>query len=180
MASWIDTVAFNNVSIYAEVGGDDTSASLTAYLMNAVGPGTTAANQIASVTLTPTSYDSSGTLLFSGENLGPGTYYVVLSGPAVETSFSYWYEYDSATVTTAAGVSGGGFGMANSVDSSSSPNSSYAPASTFDTANAPILSLAVTGTIVQSVSTPEPYSGSQLAIGLGLLGGIGFLRRLKK
>ncbi len=86
MASWTSSVAFDNVSIFAELGADNSSASLTAFLTNAVGPGTTAANQIASVTLTPPFLDSPGVLLFSGLNLGPGTYYLVLTGPAAETA----------------------------------------------------------------------------------------------
>lgn len=51
-----------------------------------MGPGATAANQIASVTLTPPALDSVGVSLFTGPSLGPGTYYLVLSGPAIETS----------------------------------------------------------------------------------------------
>lgn len=150
MASWTSEVAFNNVSILGEFGGDSSSASLTAFLTNKVGPGATAANQIASVTLTPPSADSPGVMLFSGLNLGPGTYYVVLTGPVSGSSYSYWYEYNSPTISTAGGVTAGSFGMANAVDSSSSPSSAYPPASTFDTASAPVLSIQVVTAALQS------------------------------
>lgn len=176
MASWVSDVAFDAVSIFGEVGGDDSSASLTAYLTTQVGAGTTTANQVASVTLTPSALDSPGTLLFSGLNLGPGTYYLVLSGPVVETTFSYWYEYSTATVSTASGVSAGNFGMANTADALSEPDSSYAPASVFDAINAPLLSIQVTGTPTVTTAQ-EPAASSQLVIGLGLLVGGALQRR---
>ncbi len=173
MASWTSSVAFENVSIFAELGADNSSASLTAFLTNAVGPGTTDANQIASVTLTPPFLDSPGVLLFSGLSLGPGTYFLVLSGPATETSFSYWYEYNLPTVSTAAGVSAGSFGMANVADPSSTPNKTYAPASTFDTVNSAVLSIQIGTVPLQSqtiafgplgvqtiVSSPLPLSAT--------------------
>jgi hypothetical protein len=82
MASWSSLVAYDNVSIFAEVGADNSFGDLTAFLTTRVGSGTTAANQVASVTMTPPAYNSPGVDLFSGLNLGPGTYYLVLSGPA--------------------------------------------------------------------------------------------------
>jgi hypothetical protein len=175
MASWSSLVAYDNVSIFAEVGADNSSASLTAYLTTQIGLGTTAANQIASVTLTPQAYDSPALSLFSGLNLGPGTYYLVLSGPATETSFSYWYQYSSPATYVAAQVSAGSFGMANVADSSSSVNTSYAPASVLDLTGAPSLSIEVVGTVAPPTA-PEPGSTWLLVGGLFLLG-LGRLQR---
>jgi hypothetical protein len=127
MASWTSSFSFNNVSIFGEVSGDPTSI-MTAYLTTQIGPGTTVADQIASAILTPPSADTTGVLLLSGLNLGPGTYYLVLSGPATGNADSYWYSYNTPTVSAAPGVSAGNTGEANLLDSSSSPNDTYAAA----------------------------------------------------
>ena len=176
MVSWTTSVFFSNVSIFAEVGGDNTSTSLTAALTNQVGAGTTIANQVASVTFTPSNVDSPGLLLFSGLNLGPGTYDLVLSSSAKGPSLSYWYAYNIATVSTALGVAVGNTGSANTFDSSSSPNATYAPASLFDDGNPLGLSIQITGT-QGSAPAPEPGPGIELTLGLGLMGGGMFLRR---
>jgi hypothetical protein len=172
MASWTSSFSFTNVSISAEVSGDPGS-TITAYLTTQVGTGTTVADQIASAILTPPTTDTAGVLLLSNLTLGPGTYYLVLSGPTTGSAESYWYAYSTPTVTLAPGVFAGTTGEANLLDSNSSPNISYAPASVFDTG--PSLSIQVTGT--QVVSAPEPRSGYQLAIGVGLLGCLVFRRR---
>lgn len=173
MASWTSSFAFNNVSIFGEVSGD-LGSTITAYLTTQVGPGTTVANQVASATITPPSTETPGVLLLSGFNLGPGTYYLVLSGPATGNTISDWYAYDTPTYTTAPGVSAGTDGLANVIGGT--PNVTYAPASVFDTG--PSLSIEVTGT--QVVSAPEPRSGHQLVIGIGLLGCLVFRRRRSK
>jgi hypothetical protein len=169
MEGWTSLNAYDNVVISAEVGGDDSSALLTAYLTNAIGAGATSANQLATVTLTPPSLDSS-VLLFSGLHLSAGTYYLVMTGPAQASSFPYWYSYDTANVVTASGVTFTGTGFANIIDGASTPNTTYAPASVFDTQGAPNFSISVTGTLSTQLVIPEPASGIQMSIAAGILG----------
>jgi hypothetical protein len=148
MASWNSAVPISGVSISGEFGGDNSGATLTAILTSRIGPGTTRASQIATVTITPSSLDSPGTKLFSGLTLPAGSYYLVLAGPAMNPSFSYWYQCQHPTVVVGTNITAGSFGLANSVDPASAPDYKYAPASVFDTVNAPALSIQVTADTV--------------------------------
>jgi hypothetical protein len=173
MASWTSTVALDNVSIFAEVGADDSTATLFAYLMTQVGPGTTAANQLAAVTLTPPAFDVPGVQIFSGLHLDAGTYYLVMSGLPSEISFAYWYSYSLPITTSAPGITPGGFGFANCCsDPFSTPDTNYSPASIFDTVEGPTLSIQVT---TAAAIAPEPGTVVELAAGFLLL--VSWLRR---
>jgi hypothetical protein len=164
MASWTSTVDYDNVSIAVEIGTDDPTATISAFLTTQIGLGTTAAaDELAAVTLAPPSTDSVETL-FTGASLPAGTYYLVLSGPAAGSSAPYWYSFDTPTVTTGIGVTAGDPGVANLFDGT--VNSLYAPASIFDTANPIFPAILVAGTPV--ANTPEPPSWLLLVVGLAL------------
>jgi hypothetical protein len=60
----------------------------TVFLMSMIGPGATTANQIAAGNYSVNSADSADVILFSGLELAPGTYYLVLAGPT--TSNAFW------------------------------------------------------------------------------------------
>jgi hypothetical protein len=127
-----------------------------AYLMTAIGPGTTVASQVATAPffvpgtlVTPTSVN-----LFSGLSLGPATYYLLLTGPAA-SPFFYWSTAVPATVTVdpvttllpdRVGVAG----------------ASYPPANFFgviDVALRPDRNqFSVTGTPVTGVPEPSPLT----------------------
>lgn len=156
MASWTSTVSFTGVSVSGEFGADP-STSFTAFLMTSVGPGTTSADQIASVTVTPPSSDSRSLTLFTGLNLGPGTYFLVLCGPAT-SSLAFWYQYTSPLVSTATGVGAGTFGVANAVDALSEPDSIYPPESSFDTTNPLFLSIQIATSDLSQTITFESLS----------------------
>jgi hypothetical protein len=82
-SSWTQTASFSGVTIDASLGSVDPGfTSGTAYLMSAIGPGTTPASEVdAPVNFTVPVGSNFGsvplTVLFSGLNLGPGTYYLV-------------------------------------------------------------------------------------------------------
>jgi hypothetical protein len=155
--SWTQTSAFTNVVISAGVGGGFFTAppgSGTFYLMNAIGPGTTVANQLNSTTFSGL-VGLSTLPLFSGLTLGPGTYYLVLGGLA---SGSGWQETGSPfvpVIVTGSGVTnnpplvviGGGAG--------------YPPASSFSSFPGQFF-YQVTGDAV-----PEPATFFYALIGLG-------------
>jgi hypothetical protein len=86
--SWTQTASERNVTIAA--GLQTSYAGFeggTAYLMNAIGPGTTAANEVVApvgFTVPPPANPASPlvpTVLFTGLVLQPGTYYLVLTAP---------------------------------------------------------------------------------------------------
>lgn len=76
--SWVQSATYTNITISASLsitnGGHGTGI---AYLMNAVGPGTTAANEVAAPVLIEAG-EEADRILFSGLTLGPGTYYLVI------------------------------------------------------------------------------------------------------
>ena len=114
--SWSQATAMSNVSIQAALFGafgPNDVEHVQAYLTNAIGPGTTAANVFAFNSVVVNNepwgqFPPVWTTLFSGLNLSAGTYYLVLGS----TDFTAWYfAVDTSstggqpiTITTAPGV----------------------------------------------------------------------------
>jgi len=78
--SWSQTNTYGDVSILADLIGFGSSGSGIAYLTTAVGPGTTAANEAGAPDNFTFSNSQQDVQLFSGLDLGPGTYYLTLYG----------------------------------------------------------------------------------------------------
>ena len=80
--SWTQTGTFSNVTIQANLSSSSGTATGNAYLTTQVGAGATVAQQVATTSISTSNPASSGvsTPLFSGLTLGPGTYYLVVSG----------------------------------------------------------------------------------------------------
>src|SRR5579863_2329603 len=107
-ASWTQTTAFSNFSIQAALFGA-AGTHVQAYLTDAIGLGTTAANVIASGSFLINSEPSGQfppvwTDLFTGTNLGAGTYYLVLGFTDTVfgigfTDFTGWYSANDATAS---------------------------------------------------------------------------------
>jgi hypothetical protein len=173
--SWTASSAYSNVSIAAEVGLDGQSSPISAWLTTAIGPTETAADQIASASFSPVTGDEVDTI-FSGLNLAPGTYYLVLTGGFTGLADSWWSTIGPATTATAAGVTFGGDGAANSL-SMGAPNYTSPAASAFVSNNGLGLLFQVTGSVVSAESgesglsvAPEPGSLSLTLAGcLGAL-----------
>jgi hypothetical protein len=175
-ASWTQTVATTNTTIEALLSSTDiNTAPGTVWLTNAVGLGATPADVIASNTFTaPVIYPAPAdidnlplTTLFSGLDLGAGTYYLVLQGPVVDPSIwpPYWWlgDFSDVAVTTASGFSVGPYAHAFSPDG-------FPPSSIFTTEDSnTYLFYRVDGTVV-------PLPPTLLLLGSGLLGLAGWRR----
>jgi len=138
-ASWTQAASFSDVTIDASLATDlATFQTGTAYLMSAIGPGTTPASEVVAPAgfAAPFVAQPNGpvplTVLFSGLSLGPGTYYLVLSAPfgnqIPAQSPLFWQIPTDPVITTAASVTLGTSFEANTVLSTVNP---FPPASSF-------------------------------------------------
>jgi hypothetical protein len=78
--SWTQTGSYTDVTISAFLSSatDGALGTGTIYLTDQIGPGTTVANQIAETTVSGLAFPQlTATSLFSGLDLGPGTYYLI-------------------------------------------------------------------------------------------------------
>jgi hypothetical protein len=88
-SGWTQTGSYDNVSISAELGNGFGVSAMSAFLTDKIGPGTTAADVIASTSDLPgTSLETD--LIFSGLSLGPGSYYLVLAAPGSVEVGNWW------------------------------------------------------------------------------------------
>ena len=90
---WQSSLAFENVMVTADLSSlSGMTGTATAFLTTKVGPGTTAADEIAHATVSlPDFFASSHTVtLFSGLNLGPADYYLSI----VSATGGIWWMSD--------------------------------------------------------------------------------------
>ena len=136
-ASWTQATSFSNITINASlVSIDDSFRSGTAYLMKAIGSGTTPLSELVAPAVFTVPVGSQFgpvplTVLFSGLSLGPGTYYLVLSAPfRNETDGSHlrWQIATDPVITTTTSVTIGSTFLADSFVSTVDP---FHPASNF-------------------------------------------------
>ncbi len=150
MASWTSAAAYSNVTVAGELGAQGPSPLISAYLTNAIGPGTTVANQIGHVVSVAPSPGPTLFTLFTGLSLAAGTYYLVISGP--DNDIALWFPTPGApTISKAPGVVLNDYGFAN--DNLGAIDPVYTPASVFQRA-ALNAKFTVTGTLI-----PEPSTG---------------------
>lgn len=179
-ASWTQTVAVSDVSISAAISdahGWIPLQSGTAFLTTSLGPGTTPDDEVAPAVefyATGDYLNPPYTTLFSGIDLPPSTYYLVLVGSQERQGFFFPYRYywaggsDSETaVNLAAGFSLGPFFGAYNVPDyctgdahCSKIDSSYFPASEFRSDT-----LAGTRLFFRVQSVPEPSTIGLTAAG---------------
>jgi hypothetical protein len=175
--SWTQTVSASNVTLEAWIARSGPSVPAgalgEAYLMSAIGLGTTAASEVvAPVSFTtplvgePLNLDAVAPVtLFTGLNLGPGTYYLVLGGPAslvVGDPFD-WLGDRNPTATTAAGFSVGSRFVAAGALNSFEPNNTF----NTSTSGQPFFRLTA---VEQDATVPEP--STLLLIGSGVAAAI--------
>ncbi|MCW5966683.1 MAG: PEP-CTERM sorting domain-containing protein [Bryobacterales bacterium] len=168
--SWNQTVESRNVSISAylrdNLGGDLLG---NAYITTSIGIGTTTDSVVASSTFSAPFLNpvSTPVTIFTGLDLSPGTYYLVLQGPAgpFANNFS-WYASQVTDVFAATGFSLG----SNFFSLNTSADTTFAPASEF-TAITIDLNYLIR---IESVEIPEPGTAILLCVGLF---GLGWLQR---
>jgi hypothetical protein len=156
--SWTQTSSFTGVSVSATLRGTGLG---NAYLMTAIGPGTTSASQVATA---PIVFPDSPTdlALFSDLSLDPGTYYLLLTGNTSGQT-SAWSDTSNPTITT-------GFGVTRQVginytDQVNPP--AYAPDAVYiyyPYDNSGYALVNISGTAI-----PEPSFGALIGIALGMV-----------
>jgi hypothetical protein len=161
---WQSALAFEDVTVTADlsafIGG---SGTVTAYLTMRVGPGTTAADEVAHATVSlPDFFAASHTVtLFSGLNLDPANYYLSIVGTGLWwTSDSHQAEISGFPCNTApcpVTISNGDPAFPNWQMFSVAPNA-YAPASVWTPFHFGFgeMHFSVDGTLVQQVPPTDP------------------------
>jgi len=163
--SWTQASA-TRVSISATITGS--GSTVTAYLTTQIGPGTTAANEIAETTLLlPNNYgDYKDTSLFNLASLPAGTYFLTLNangggGGGWAGSFP-----TSPSITTGSGASANGYYVSG--DGAPGSVAAYPPASNFNGPGPNRTFYNVTGTMQVQV----PFGDLYCAAGANGLGNI--------
>jgi hypothetical protein len=163
-ASWTSAGEYQNVSIDAWVAGSNlfpsTSTTLEAYLMTQIGPGTTVAQEVASVTVPVLLTNSSWSqiALFSGLTLPAGSYYLVLREPL---NAGYWGICNGTCTPITAGD------VTLNPDQVAFVGPAYYPESAFQSVITSTLAYSVTGDAVGEV--PEPSSLALTVLSLSVL-----------
>ena len=167
--SWTQTLSYVGVSVSATVQG---TGSGSAYLMTAIGPGTTSASQEAMAAIT---YPGSPTdlTLFSGLTLGPGTYYLLLTGNTQGQSSS-WSDTYSPTISTGPGVTR----QVGAYYTDQFTPPAYAPDGVFTYYPYDNDGYAVMDVAGTPASVPEPSSAGLVFVALGILVSSGRRRRV--
>lgn len=160
---WTQTGTYSGVTISMILadgtpGGPLSGTEATAYLMNAVGPGTTVSNEVTTPdTVSGLSDTFSDVTLFSGLTLPAGTYYLVIDQAN---------EYVTVQYSSGTPVEVDGTGVTDLGETAGTPAPFPPDFSPYGSPIAPTIELSITGTPGLS-SVPEP-AGLALT-GLGLL-----------
>jgi hypothetical protein len=164
---WNQNAIYNSVTITAPLednssGGPIGGVEGTVYLTNRIGPGTTAANLVAPpVTVSGLTSTFSVRTLFSGLNLGPGTYYLTFRSTNSNPLSMSMEGSSTPTVTTGPGVSDAGG------DGQITPDPF--PPATAVTLSAPgNLFVTVTGTLVMNFAIPAISPSTLIVLGIAL------------
>ena len=167
--SFTSSTSQTNLGMDAVLDSFSSSQTVSWWLTNSIGGGTSSGNVIDSGTfLGPNGSCCNPTIgtftIFTGENIGPGTYYVVLTttGQSNETGWNF----TSSGSVASGGLSYNGTGVTAAQSGSFAPGYSY-----FD----PHDNVEFTLTSDQTLATPEP--GSLFLLGSGLIGAGSFVRR---
>ena len=168
---WTQASATSNVTLRAILAPETgASSSGTWYVTNAIGPGVTSANVLASGSFTTTvpngdigRYNNMPrTILGTGLNFAAGTYYLVLDGTGSVQSFWAGGANTATTIGLAPGFSIDGY-YSTGVPASFAPASGY-----FNPATDYSYVFEMDG--VNGAAVPEPASWALLLVGFGAIG----------
>lgn len=163
-SSWTQTGSYSNVTVTAlltNASGIGLTFDYHAYLTNALGAGTTVANEIASTAFTLQPGLNQPIALFSGLTLGSGTYFLVIAPDAGASAVTGWSTVNSVpSVTLDTGVTHG-------TDRFSQSTTGYAPARTFSNLTGGRYAYSV---VAVDPAVPEPATTALLGAGLLLIG----------
>jgi hypothetical protein len=168
--SWTQSDNFSDVTIDADIAGLSAGFdSVTAYLMSAAGPGTTALSEVVApagvtiptVAFAPGLYSGPPTVLFTDLVLGPGTYFLVLTAPfsSAPNDEIIWQLATTPNTVLDPSVTLGNTLLANTGTAGTNV-APFAPASTFESFEGTSL--------LFDVTTPEP--GSLVLVSAALAG----------
>ncbi len=157
------TQAFSGVSITADLTKINPATDGGVFLVSNLGPSANLGHIVATQNFSAISFIGSGTVLFSGLNLGIGDYFMVVANSQSTLGNVIWNGSNAASVTQASGVLDG-------IDFFASNTSGFL----FNSAFTPILasdrSAFFAVTAVDPVVTHVPEPGSLLLMVFGLAG----------
>ncbi len=155
--------AFSGVSITADLTKINPSTDGGVFLVSNLGPSATLGDVIATQNFSAISFIGSGTVLFSGLNLGLGDYAIVVANSQSTAGNVLWNGSSAASVSHAVGVVDG-------IDFFSSNTSGFL----FNSAFTPVLGsdrqAFFTVTAADTVVTQVPEPASLLLLVVGLVG----------
>ena len=155
---WTQTSDYTDVNVFANLFTPGSPGTADYALVDAIGPGTSAATDVVARGTVTTPTNPTDVDLFHLTSLAAGTYYLVIDSPSPDTGWQYNYPF-VGNYTTASGVSFLGDQWAYGA----LINAGYTPGSNFSGTSLPV-EFSVTGT----VATPEPATSG--GVGMALVG----------
>jgi len=169
------TTGFTGGTISVTLDGVGSAQTITAWITNAIGAGTTVSNVLNSTTFSgPASANGVVESVFTGLTLGAGTYYLTLSALGQSNSTGWVTSLDFDSMVTQA--PGNTYDGSSACASGFGNNNNFPPSYLFG--KAPFdFAFSITGTPV--AQTPLPGALPLFATGLGALGLLGWRRKRK-
>lgn len=173
---WQQAIASQDVTVSAPFFGSASPGTFSAYLTTSIGPGTGLANQIAAstVTIPPSPGIAFSSVLFSGLDLAPGSYYVVVDTAGAAVGWAGDMPAAGGALTAP------GFAYLGAYALDGSESTGYDPADPYSLLGDGFSTTASLDFDVssQTPATPEPNNTHLTVCGISILAGCGLCRKL--